>query len=323
MYIDETTIIIDTDTKKKAIPLNNSELNNSDFNKYYIYECEGGYCNKKTGHNIINVNIMKRIEFTTNIDDNDIKNIVILNCDNNSCKRTFGYFKTNGNNYYSIPYTGFENNKRYLLIDNCGSNIGGLMTGEKFCQGFNEIDDSMTDGQSYIISANSQTIFSNIIEGKSLVISATSNTLIYNGLSANEGIQLFGSGVLISSSETKIDSKDEKKLVLYYCNNNGICHSLKGYIKVSEYNYYKVESNESERINFDDNDYEYKECTKETAGNLISDKKLCLGNESVDFISQDDKTEYYIYNKGGQYLFVRGVNNMFTIEEFNGSGKPK
>ncbi|ORX99826.1 hypothetical protein LY90DRAFT_641698 [Neocallimastix californiae] len=263
---DETTIIIDTDTKKKAIPLNNSELNNSDFNKYYIYECEGGY--------------------------------LILNCDNNSCKRTFGYFKTNGNNYYSIPYTGFENNKRYLLIDNCGSNIGGLMTGEKFCQGFNEIDDSMTDGQSYIISANSQTIFSNIIEGKSLVISATSNTLIYNGLSANEGIQLFGSGVLISSSETKIDSKDEKNC---------------------EYNYYKVESNESERINFDDNDYEYKECTKETAGNLISDKKLCLGNESVDFISQDDKTEYYIYNKGGQYLFVRGVNNMFTIEEFNGS----
>jgi len=268
---------------------------------------------------------MERIDLaltTTNSIDSIIKYLAILNCDSNSCKRTFGYFKTSENNYYSVPYTGFENNDEYQLINNCGTNIGGLMTGEKFCQGLNEIDQAMTDGQSYIISANSQTIFSDEIEGKSLVISATSNTLIYNGLSANEGIQLFGSGVLISTTET-INTKDEEKLVLYYCNTNGICHSLKGYIKDSQNNYYKVEGNESEKIDVDDNDYAYKECTKETAGNLISDKKLCLGNESVNFINEDTKIEYYIYNKGGQYLFVRGVKNMFTIEEFNGSGKPE
>ncbi|KAG4095488.1 hypothetical protein H8356DRAFT_996875 [Neocallimastix lanati (nom. inval.)] len=310
---DKATKIIDTETKKKA-----TSLTNSDLNKYYIYECEGGYCNKKTGHNIINVNTMERIEFTSNIDE-DIKKLAILNCDSNSCKRTFGYFKTNDGRYYSVPYTGFEHNDKYQLITDCDENIGGLMMGEKFCQDFNEIDNAMTIGQSYIISANSQTIFSDKIEGKSLVISATSNTLIYNGLSANEGIQLFGSGVLISTTESDITNKNENKLVLYYCNNNGICHSLKGYIKDNEDNYYKVEDNKSKKISVDDSNYEFKECSKETAGNLISDKKLCLGNESVDFINVDNKTEYYIYNRDDQYLFVRGVKNMFTIEKFNGS----
>jgi len=266
---------------------------------------------------------MERIEFTSNIDNDDIKKLVILNCDSNSCKRTFGYFKTNDDNYYSIPYTGFEKNKRYQLLSNCDENIGGLMMGEKFCQGPNEIDNAMTIGQSYIISANSQTIFSDKIEGKSLVISATSNTLIYNGLSANEGIQLFGSGVLISTTESDITNENENRLVLYYCNNNVICHFLKDYIKDSKDIYYKVEGNESKKISVDDSNYEFKECTKETAGNLISDKKLCLGNENVDFINVDNKTEYYIYNRDDQYLFVRGVKNMFTIEKFNGSGKPE
>jgi len=276
---------------------------------------------------------MKGIDITdSNLESSNVTNainsIIILNCDDNSCKRTFGYFKTSKIDdvkYYSISYDG--SNK---LMENgdfstteCSDNntdIGKITNEGAFCQGLYRINDAMTGGQSYIISANSQTIFYNKLEGKSLVISATSNTLIYNGLSTNEGIQLFGSGVLISTTESDITDKNEDKLVLYYCNNNGICHSLKGYIKDNKENYYKVEDNKSEKINFNNSNYE---CTKEAAGNLISNKKLCLGNESIDFIDDVTKPEYYIYNKDDQYLFVRGVKNMFTIEEFNGSGKPK
>ncbi|ORX96949.1 hypothetical protein LY90DRAFT_643126 [Neocallimastix californiae] len=322
-------IIINKDTKKKVSQFSNSELNDSDLSNYYIYECEQGKCNKKHGHNIVDVSTMKGIDITdSNLESSNVTNainsIIILNCDDNSCKRTFGYFKTSKIDdvkYYSISYDG--SNK---LMENgdfstteCSDNntdIGKITNEGAFCQGLYRINDAMTGGQSYIISANSQTIFYNKLEGKSLVISATSNTLIYNGLSTNEGIQLFGSGVLISTTKSDITDKNEDKLVLYYCNNNGICHSLKGYIKDNKKNYYKVEDNKSEKINFNNSNYE---CTKEAAGNLISNKKLCLGNESIDFIDDDTKTEYYIYNKDNKYLFVRGVKNMFTIEEFNGS----
>ncbi|KAL6631432.1 hypothetical protein U3516DRAFT_469444, partial [Neocallimastix sp. 'constans'] len=58
----KNTIIIDTDTKKKATPLVNSNLNNFDLNKYYIYECQNGSCIKITGHNVVNISAMERMD---------------------------------------------------------------------------------------------------------------------------------------------------------------------------------------------------------------------------------------------------------------------
>ncbi|KAL6593678.1 hypothetical protein U3516DRAFT_481008, partial [Neocallimastix sp. 'constans'] len=62
---DETTIIVDTNTKKEAGPLNVSELSStSDLNKYYVYKCQDGYCKIIIGHNIINISTMKIIDVT-------------------------------------------------------------------------------------------------------------------------------------------------------------------------------------------------------------------------------------------------------------------
>ncbi|KAL6631414.1 hypothetical protein U3516DRAFT_473388, partial [Neocallimastix sp. 'constans'] len=62
---NETTIIIDTDTKKEAGPLNVSELSpTSDLDKYYVYKCKNGCCKIIIGHNIINISTMKIIDVT-------------------------------------------------------------------------------------------------------------------------------------------------------------------------------------------------------------------------------------------------------------------
>jgi len=344
MYLDETTIIIDTDTKKEAGPLNVSELSpTSDLDKYYVYKCKNGCCKIIIGHNIINISTMKIIDVTDgNLTSNSvtdiINSIIIMNCKDNSCKRTYGYFKTSKTNdikYYSIPWTGFNNNKPMdandFSIDCNDSDIGKIKNNGDFCQGSYIIENAMSikgdTNPFYIISSDGETIFHGRETEKSLVISATTNTLIYDGLSKNKGLKVFNKGIMTS------DIMDGgNNIALYYCGDQGICRSLDGYITDGT-NYYEVNgiSSTSKLVSSSGEIIPNNECIIDTSGNLVlgdttnlNKLKFCLGNMSIDFLGTET-TEYYIIHKHGNtnYSLVRATKNIFTIEELKNSGKLK
>jgi len=335
---------VDTNTKKEAGPLNVSELSStSDLNKYYVYKCQDGYCKIIIGHNIINISTMKIIDVTdNNLASNsvtgNIKSIIIMNCNYNSCKRTYGYFKTSKTNdikYYSIPWTGFNNNKPMdandFSIDCNDSDIGKIKNNGDFCQGSYIIENAMSikgdTNPFYIISSDGETIFHGRETEKSLVISATTNTLIYDGLSKNKGLKVFNKGIMTS------DIMDGgNNIALYYCGDQGICRSLDGYI-TNGMNYYEVSANSStsKKVSLTGDVTPNNECIIDTSGNLVlgdstnpNKLKFCLGNMSIDFLSTET-TEYYIIHKRGNtnYSLVRATKNIFTIEELKNSSKLK
>jgi len=310
-------------------------LSDSDLSKYNIYKCNSendyGICQIYYGHNVINVRdseIIKLTEKDQSYFNNNLNSIAILNCDDNSCKRTYGYIKDNDGCYYSISYSGFNNTK--LEDENfsieCKENnaIGKITSNGDFCQKANTVIPSAmsyandnNDFKYYIISEKEGNIFhKKNSEGKSLIISATPNTLIFDGLSTNKGLQLFGNGAMIKVEELQITNNSES-LSLYYCDDNGICHSLEGYVTNGGSNYYYVKKDgtgsEQETSN--------RECTFDSIGKLDNKNKFCLGNENVDFLTADDDTSYYIFKKGdANYSFVRGIKYIFAIENHNYEG---
>jgi len=278
------------------------------------------------------------ISLESNRVTNVINDIVILNCNVNSCKRTYGYFRTSKTDdikYYSIPWTGFNNNK--LMDDKdfsaeCNdSDIGKIKSNGEFCQGSYIIENamSMKDGTNpfYIISSDGETIFHGRETERSLVISATANTLIYDGLSKNKGLKVFNKGIMTSDIVN-----DGNNIALYYCGDQGICRSLDGYITDGT-NYYEVSANSStsKKVSSNGDVIPNNECIIDTSGNLVlgdntdpNKLKFCLGNISINFLDTET-TEYYIIHKrdNTNYSLVRATNNIFTIEELKNSGKLK
>ncbi|ORX96391.1 hypothetical protein LY90DRAFT_678909, partial [Neocallimastix californiae] len=332
---DESTVIVDMDTKQKVDSNSLEEtfkkdnLSDSDLSKYNIYKCNSGICEIYYGHNVVNVKTTDIINLnnttSTYFDSEYLASIAILNCDDNSCKRTYGYIKTSDDFYYSISYPKFNNTKLTDrdFISNCNTNadIGKLITGGNFCQ---KIGYSITDPMKepvgdkyiyYIISAEEKTIFHDKDMGKSLIISATTNTLIFDGLSTNKGLKLFGNGAIIKVEESDIN-KFQNALTLYYCDDKGLCKSLNGYVTDGNDNYYQIYSDGSDStpVNQDN------ECTSESIGKLDNYHKFCLGHESISFLTNGDKA-YYIFKKdGNNYSLVRGIPNIFAIEDHNYSG---
>ena len=323
------------DTKQEAYSnelekaFQKDNLSDSDLSKYNIYKCSSGNCQIYNGHNVVNVKTTDIINLnnttSTYFDSEYLASIAILNCDDNSCKRTYGYIKTSDDFYYSISYPKFNNTKLTDrdFISNCNTNadIGKLITGGNFCQ---KIGYSITDPMKepvgdkyiyYIISAEEKTIFHDKDMGKSLIISATTNTLIFDGLSTNKGLKLFGNGAIIKVEESDIN-KFQNALTLYYCDDKGLCKSLNGYVTDGNDNYYQIYSDGSDStlVNQDN------ECTSESIGKLDNYHKFCLGHESISFLTNGDKA-YYIFKKdGNNYSLVRGIPNIFAIEDHNYSG---
>jgi len=335
MWID-TPVIVNMDTKQRTDSLleifGNSNLSDSDFSKYNIYQCNNGICQIYNGHNVINVSESEIINLNNTsssvIDNNNneiLNYIAILNCDNNACKRTYGYIKTKDGQYYSISYPGFNNTKleNNNNID-CDKNtdIGVLTNDGYFCQKINNMINNpmqVSDGNKYIyyiISAENDTKFHVRDMGKSLIISATPNTLIFDGLSTNKGLKLFDNGAMIKAEALQITNSGQN-LSLYYCDDNSICHSLEGYVTNGESNYDYVEEDGSGSSPYTATS---DECSFDSIGKLDNNNKFCLGNENVDFLTADDDTSYYIFKKGDNYSFVRGIKNIFAIEDHNYEG---
>lgn len=198
---------------------------------------------------------------------------------------------------------------------NCGdSDTGMLKSDGTLCLGSNKIASAMTASQFYIMSTEEDTVFSEAIDDKNIIIAATANTLIYDNLETNVGVQLFASSTKVTADNTGITNSNNTKLRLYVCSDEGVCYSVEGYVTDGT-NYYEVKSDGSASAKVTPSG----DCASSTVGKLVSENKLCLGTESIEFFG-NGKSGYNIINDG-KYKFVRGIENVFTKEEFQGKRK--
>ena len=257
----------------------------------------------------------------------NIGNLALFRCEKNDkiCKQTYGYLAStdigNEKKYYSFDISSSNGNIVDFTSEPSCSNdtdVGKLQKNGELClknDNSNPIKHSITESNIYSISTKSTSIFSKVISDKNIIIRSNGKAFFLDNYYKEKGVNLF---VSYMKSATSVVKDNISKTILCICNREGICTSIKGYIKI-ENNYYSIEASEQETKNKLLLDEKFRtECSSSNdGGQLLSYGNLCLGMESIEFLSSDQK-EYYIGFEGNDTKFIRAIENIFTIEDLKG-----
>lgn len=193
---------------------------------------------------ISSIMVYQQIESTNaykevNLDDSSLNAAyskwIIFDCIEGSCKRAYGYVKTNEETpeIYSFSHTPTQAQlSSGDISEACASGDSSskmIKADGTFCithDDENPILGTMELGKTYIYTTTSSSVFYGT-QSKEIIIKATKNTLTYSPNYATMGPNIFSGGKKIEKNEISNEIKD--KLGLYTCP-SGICEKIPGYI---------------------------------------------------------------------------------------------
>jgi len=170
--------------------------------------------------------------------DSQMDNWTLYNCRDGKCKETYGYLRSlnqqakffvyHSDGSKSVKSSSFVDCKTPTTHDNDITSKGELCIK---AHADNPLLSSMTNGNIFAISTSSANIFTQTT-GDHIIVRATDNSITYDNLYDEVGANLFKDQIKIETSG--IDDSSSTKLqtlLLFNCENTGICTKINGYAR--------------------------------------------------------------------------------------------
>ena len=277
----------------------------------------------------------KKVDITSVEIGSALNKYSLYNCDtsNKECKQTIGYVKDKSQRYYSVVLNPNENiPTKTIVCDNSNGTVGGLSTeNNNICIKINTNykNDYYTTGdwnnKSYIlnISDSNDTIFKDY-SSKSIIVKGKDNiVLYYENLFKETGSNIYLYNTLVN----EVSSDSIKYISLYFCDKNGECQGVEGYIKSNNEYYYinTLSPNDNALITSVETDisnpkpYRFvNDCSSNdnNVGYLLSKGEICISKrESIPFTTTENKN-YLFFDKNKKEKLLRSLPNMFIKQNF-------
>ena len=258
------------------------------------------------------------------------------------CKQTYGYLAASSDSDSSKKYYSFDiknNGKGQLLevlnakcsIDN--DDIGKLLENGNLCIKSGNEHPMSSNGDIYSLSTNSDSVFckkdnnrndnnsndNDSNNDESIIVRSTANAFYLDNYYREKGVNLFIS--LKRTEDTSQVNSNINNTQLCYCTEEGHCTAREGYIKSgNNNNYYAISTTMTNNKISSTSDF-VNTCTSNNGWKLLSYGKLCLGKESIPFLTAG--SSYYIgyESSSNSFFFIRAITNIFMKETLNGKIK--
>jgi len=255
--------------------------------------------------------------------------LILFRCNSEKivCKQTYGYLASSDSSktYYSFDIT--KDGKGQLLESSntsCSNDddIGNLSGSGRLCINSGN-KHSMNNGDIYSLSTSNISVFSNQINSdRSVIVRSTANAFYLDNYYPEKGVNLFISLKRTEDTSQVSVNGNISNTQLCYCIEEGICTAREGYIKNGN-NYYSISTTtaSNKELSLTDTDHFVNTCTSTNSNGwkLLSYGKLCLGAESIPFLTAG--SSYYIGYESSSFFFIRAITNIFTKETLNGKIK--